>query len=182
MTLASFSHHMVIYIMVVSREKPLRKSMKIKTLSLIAGAFAVALTAIPFAAKANTNLHTPLQIAQTLPHSGRREFFKSLGLSDSQKAQLKQIRQATHEQIQQIITPEQQQAFKTAMQNHQGFKAARQAMNLTPQQQSDLKALRISSREQMKAVLTPDQQTQLEQLRQQWRANHPKPDSSTIGG
>ena len=177
MTLASSNNQMAIYIMVVSKQKLLHRSMKIKTLSLIAGAFALTLTAIPFAAKANTTLQTPLQIAQTPNHSGRGNFFDSLELSDSQKAQIKQIHQETREQMQKIITPEQEQAFKTAIQNHQGFKAARQAMNLSDQQKSDLKQIRKSSRDQIKAVLTPEQQTKLEQLHQQWRANHPKPDS-----
>ncbi len=104
-------------------------------------------------------------------------FFASLGLSDSQLAQIKQIRASTRAQRQQIITPEQQQAFKTAIQNHQGFKAAIQAMNLTDQQKSDLKQVMESEKDQIKAVLTPEQQTQLEQLHQQWRANHPKSDS-----
>ena len=151
--------------------------MKIKTLSLIAGVFAISLTAIPLAAKANTTRQTPLQIAQTSPHHGRGGLFSRLGLTDQQKADIKQIRQQTRSQRQNIITSEQEQAFKTAMQNHQGFKAAIQAMNLSDQQKSDLKQLMQSNREQIKAVLTPEQQTQLEQLHQQWRANHPKPDS-----
>jgi len=176
-TLASCAHQMAIYIIILSKQKPLHKSMKINTLSLIAGVFALTLTATPLAAKANTTLHTPLQIAQTPSHHGRGEFFASLGLSDSQKAQIKQIHSSTREQIQQIITPEQKQAFKTAMQNHQGFKAARQAMNLTDEQKSQLKQVWQSSHDQIQAVLTPSQQTQLEQLRQQWRANHPKSDS-----
>jgi len=163
--------------MVVSKQKLLHKSMKIKTLSLIVGALALALTTTPFAAKANTTLQTPLRVAQTQTHHGRGKFWASLGLSDSQKAQIKQIRASTRAQRQQIITNEQEQAFKTAIQNHQGFKAARQAMNLTDRQKSDLKQLKESERDQIKAVLTPDQQTQLEQLHQQWRANHPQPNS-----
>ena len=151
--------------------------MKIKTLSFIVGAFALALTATHGAAKANTILHTPLRVAQTFPHSGRGNFYASLGLSDSQKAQIKQIRASTRAQIQQIITPEQEQAFKTAIQNHQGFKAARQALNLTDDQKSQLKQLKESERDQINAILTPEQQTQLEQLHQQWRANHPQPNS-----
>ena len=151
--------------------------MKIKTLSLIAGVFAISLTAVPLAAKANTTITTPLQIAQTSPNHGRGGLFARLGLTDQQKADIKQIRQQTSSQRQNIITPEQEQAFKTAIQNHQGFKAAIQAMNLSDQQKSDLKQLMQSSREQIKAVLTPEQQTQLEQLHQQWRANHPKRDS-----
>ncbi|MBO3463781.1 Spy/CpxP family protein refolding chaperone [Aetokthonos hydrillicola Thurmond2011] len=149
--------------------------MKIKTLSLIAGVFALTLTAAPFAAKANTTLNAPLQLAQaTSPHHHRGRFFEQLGLSDAQKAQIKQIHQQTREQSKQVITPDQEQAFKTAMQNRQGFKAARQAMNLTEDQKSQLKQIWQSSREQINAVLTPDQQTKLQELRQQWRANHPK--------
>lgn len=150
--------------------------MKTKTLSLIAGVFALTLTAVPFAAKANTTLNAPLQLAQaTSTHHHRGRFFEQLGLSDPQKSQIKEIRSSTREQIKQIITPDQEQAFKTAIQNHQGFKAARQAMNLTDDQKSELKQIRQSSRDQIKAVLTPDQQTKLQELRQQWRANHPKP-------
>jgi len=176
-TLVSSAHQMAIYIMVVSKRKSLHKSMKIKTLSLIAGVFALTLTAAPFVAQANTTLDAPLQLAQTPAHHGRGEFFAQLGLSDSQTEQIKQIHSSTREQIQQIITPEQKQAFKTAMQNHQGFKAARQAMNLTDEQKSQLKQVWQSSHDQIQAILTPSQQTQLEQLRQQWRANHPKSDS-----
>jgi len=163
--------------MVGAKQKPLHKSMKNKTLSLIVGAFALALTATPFAARANTTLQTPLRVAQTQTHHARGKIWASLGLSDSQKAQIKQIRASTRAQRQQIITPEQQQAFKTAIQNHQGFKAAIQALNLTDQQKSDLKQLKESERDQIKAVLTPDQQAQLEQLHQQWLANHPQTNS-----
>jgi len=158
--------------MVVLKQKPPHKAMKIKNLSLITGVFALSLSIIPLVAKANTTLHTPLQIAQTSPHHGKGKLFASLGLSDQQKVDIKQIRQSTRERRQQIISPEQEQAFKTAIQNHQGFKAAREAMNLTDQQKCDLKQLMQSSREQIKAVLTPEQQMQLEQIRQQWRANH----------
>ena len=167
--------------MVVSKQKSLDRSMKAKTLSLIAGIFALTLTAAPFAAKANTTLNPPLKIAQetttTPPHHHRGGLFAQLGLSDDQKEQIKQIHQQTRQQIKQIIHPDQQQAFKDAMQNHQGFKAARQAMNLTDDQKSQIKQIMESSREQINSVLTPDQQAKLQELRQQWRASHPKHDS-----
>lgn len=152
--------------------------MKLKNLSLVAGIISLTVAAVPFAVKAQTTSHTPFQIAQATPHHGKfQKLGDELGLSPQQKQDIQKIQRDTHDQINQIIRQDQRDAFKNAIKNHQGRKAAREAMNLSQDQKDQIKAIMKSSREQMQAVLTPAQQTKLKQLRQQWRSEHPKHNS-----
>lgn len=152
--------------------------MKLKSLSLIAGIISLSLAATPFLVKAQTTSNTSFKVAQEMPHQGKHhKFADALGLTDEQKQKLKEIHEDTKAQKDKILTQAQRDAFKTAMKNHLGRKAAFEAMNLSDQQKSDLKALMKSSRERMNAVLTTDQQAKLKELRQQWHSKHPKPNS-----
>jgi periplasmic protein CpxP/Spy len=157
--------------------------MNSKNLSIVAGLFAFSLTAIPFAAKADiftsySNSQANSQIvAQAQPEKKDRKanfekFAQELGLSDSQKSRITEIRNNTRTEIDKILTPEQRQERQQRQANSQnrqegrnrGFKA-----NLTDAQKADIKKIMQSSRVDMEAVLTPEQKEKFEQLRQNRR-------------
>ncbi|MEA5616304.1 P pilus assembly/Cpx signaling pathway, periplasmic inhibitor/zinc-resistance associated protein [Cronbergia sp. UHCC 0137] len=152
--------------------------MKFKTLSLIAGAIALTLTATPFTVQAQTNFSAPIQIAQ-----GKGGWNK-LGLTDAQKAQMQEIRRNTKAQIEQVLTSEQKAKLKAMMQERKaqrqnGGEGQRQgrkrgdvfaALNLTETQKSQMRQIRESAKQQRDAVLTPAQKQQMEQLKQEARS------------
>ena len=90
--------------------------------------------------------------------------FDQLNLTDAQKTQLQQIKESTRQQMNAVLTPQQQEQKRLAKEQRQ-----RPNLNLSADQQSRIQAIRQSSKSQMEAVLTPEQRQQLEQLRQQWR-------------
>ncbi|NDJ24561.1 P pilus assembly/Cpx signaling pathway, periplasmic inhibitor/zinc-resistance associated protein [Nostoc sp. B(2019)] len=165
--------------------------MKLKRLSLVAGAFtkcalcalALTLTSIPFAVQAEPTSSSPLLLAQ-VPKKGA---WQELGLTDAQKNQIQTIRQNTRAQIEGILTPEQKAQLQAAKQERQAQRQAgqgqRQAgqrsrnkfaeLNLTEQQKTQMRQVWESSKQQMQAVLTPEQQAKLKQLqesrRQRWQ-------------
>jgi Spy/CpxP family protein refolding chaperone len=100
-------------------------------------------------------------------------------LSEEQKKQqARELRQANHQQLLAILTPEQQAKMKQVhgqrMGRHAAFNAGRrfQALNLTDQQKSQLKPVFESSRQQMQALrsdtsLTPElRREKMQQIRQ----------------
>ena len=82
----------------------------------------------PFAVKANTTSSSPLIVAQA---SNRDSFGQRLGLTDEQKAKIKEIHENTHAEVAKILTPDQQTQLKTPMQNHQGWRRAIDSLNFT---------------------------------------------------
>ena len=83
--------------------------MQFKKISLIAGAIAISLVITPLTVKAETNISSPQIVAQ-IP---QLPFLESLGLTESQKAQISEIGQNTRGEIEQILTP-----AKTTVPNH----------------------------------------------------------------
>jgi periplasmic protein CpxP/Spy len=163
--------------------------MKLKTLSLIAGAFtkcapcalALTLTSIPFAVQAEPTSSSPLLVAQ-VPKKGP---WQELGLTDAQKNQIQAIRQNTRTQIEGILTPEQKAKLEATKQERQAQRQAGQGqqqagqrqrsrnkfadLNLTEQQKTQMRQIWESSKQQMQAVLTPEQQAKLKQLQENRR-------------
>lgn len=147
--------------------------MKLKTLSLIAGAIALSLTATPFAVKAETTSSSPLVVAQVR----QKGQYQNLGLTDAQKAQMAEINRNAREQMNNILTPEQREQLKTAMQNRQGKRNAFDSLNLTDDQKTQLRAIRESKKTQMEAVLTDEQKQQLQKFREERRERRQQPNS-----
>ena len=73
--------------------------MKIKTLSLIAATFAIALTAIPFSAQAQDSPPSP-QAGQEFRRKGP---WRQLGLTEEQKTQIMQIRRGSREEVRNVL-------------------------------------------------------------------------------
>jgi periplasmic protein CpxP/Spy len=151
--------------------------MKLKTLSLLAGAIALTLTVAPIAVQAQTT-SSPMLITE----GGKKVPWKSLGLTDKQKADIQTIHRSTRTQIEGILTQEQKDKLKAAFAARQaqspgGQQGPRQRgqgpwkdLNLTEQQKAQIKQIRDSSKQQIQAILTPEQQAKLKQLHEQARS------------
>lgn len=105
-----------------------------------------------------------------------------LNLTDAQKTQMRQIREATRAQIENVLTQEQKDKLRAAMEQRRQQRGQQQAqqqgqrgqrgqvwssLNLTADQQAQIKRIREESRQKMQAVLTPEQQQQMQQMRQE---------------
>lgn len=112
-------------------------------------------------------------------HSQIQALRSNTSLTEEQKKQqARELRQANHQQLLAVLTPEQQAKMKQfngqRMGRHAAFNAGRrfQALNLTDQQKSQLKPVFESTRQQMQALrsdttLTPDQKREkIQQIRQ----------------
>ncbi len=148
--------------------------MKLKSLSLIAGAIALTLTAIPFTVKAQTGSSSPLIVAQT--PKKERGFWQSLELTDTQKAQMQSIRNDTRAKMEAILTPEQKAKLAAAKQARQTQRQAGQRpgkgwgeLNLTEAQKTQMRQIKESSKQQMQAILTPEQQAKLKEFQENMR-------------
>jgi protein CpxP len=148
--------------------------MKVKTLSFLAAAFALSLTATPFVAQAQ----------QTSP-SGQpgKEFaqkgaWQKLGLTDAQKTRLKEIRSNTRAEMDKVLTTEQKEQLKAAMQARKEQRSQGQGgegrgqwkkngganLNLTADQKARMREIKELSKRQIDEVLTPAQREQLKQM------------------
>ncbi|MBP5974007.1 P pilus assembly/Cpx signaling pathway, periplasmic inhibitor/zinc-resistance associated protein [Brasilonema sp. CT11] len=145
--------------------------MKLKKLSLICGAIALSLTTTSFAVKAEANSSLPLVVAQSQPKEGA---FQRLGLTDEQKTKIKEIRSNTRAEVDKILTEQQREQLKTAMQNRQG-RGGFAALNLSDDQKNQLKQVMQSQKTQIEAVLTPQQKEQLQKYRQENGARRQQP-------
>jgi Spy/CpxP family protein refolding chaperone len=142
--------------------------MKIKLMPILAGVIALGVVATPLIVKAQTNTSSQAQTT----HQHHQGIWDKLGLSDQQKAQIHQIHQDTHTQMQSILTPEQQAQLKAATQNGQGknHQAWRQVMaSLTSDQKAKMHELHQQEQSRIQGILTPAQQQQWQQMQQQWQ-------------
>ena len=93
------------------------------------------------------------QLQQSSPAGGDRKgrgFPKISGLTDAQKTQMREIRSATRQQMDAVLTTE---------------------------QKARIAAIRSDTKAKMDAVLTAQQRQELEQMHQQKRQNRPQPQS-----
>ncbi|MBC1239965.1 Spy/CpxP family protein refolding chaperone [Nostoc sp. 2RC] len=158
--------------------------MKLKTLSLIAGAIALSLSATSFAVVAQTASPSPLQLAQT-PQKPKGPWAE-LGLTDAQKSQIQTIRRDSRAKIEAVFTPEQKAKLEAAKQARQAQRQAGQQgqrqpgqrrggwknfaeLNLTEAQKTQIRQIRESEKQQVQAVLTPEQRQKLEQIQQNFK-------------
>jgi protein CpxP len=93
-----------------------------------------------------------------------------LNLTAPQKAQLKEIQNATRAEIQKLLTPEQQSQLEAARGKGLSFHKAVASLKLTPEQKASVSALKKQGRAKEDAVLTDEQ-------RQKMRAVTTKPSS-----
>jgi Spy/CpxP family protein refolding chaperone len=136
--------------------------MQLKLIPVLVGALALAVTTTELAALAQPVSKSPLLLAQA-QEPPRRE---RLELTEEQKAKIASIRSRTRSQIEAILTPEQREKLKAAMQNRQQRRQAFASLNLTPEQKTQMRQIRQSAKSQFEAVLTPEQLQKLQQNRQ----------------
>ncbi len=94
---------------------------------------------------------------------------QELNLTPEQQAQIRQIREASKQQMQSVLTAEQRTQLETARQQGQ-----RPRLNLSEQQRQQMQQIRESTKQKIEAVLTPEQRARAEQLRQQRQQNRPQ--------
>ncbi|MEH1925502.1 Spy/CpxP family protein refolding chaperone [Nostoc sp.] len=169
--------------------------MKLKVLSLVAGAIALTLTATSFAVHAQTASPSPILLAQT-PQKERGPW-KDLGLTDAQKTQIQTIRRDSRTKIEAVFTPEQKAKLEAAKQARRAEWEARKAqgqtgqgqrqlgqhhgrkkgdfadLNLSEIQKNQIKQIRESEKQQIQAVFTPEQLQKIQQFRQNRQQRNP---------
>ncbi|MEA5574861.1 P pilus assembly/Cpx signaling pathway, periplasmic inhibitor/zinc-resistance associated protein [Anabaena sp. UHCC 0451] len=149
--------------------------MKRKTLSFIAAAFALTLTATPFVAQAQQTAPSP-QAGKEFTQKGP---WKKLGLTDEQKAKMQEIGRNTRAEMDKVLTPAQKEQLKAQMQERRNQRSQGEgrsegkgrgkrepfaSLNLTEAQKTRIQEIRKSSKQQMEAVLTPAQREQLKKM------------------
>jgi Spy/CpxP family protein refolding chaperone len=155
--------------------------MKVKALSLVAGAIALTLSATPFAVKAQPGFSSNRLVAQAqnpqTPKARKNAIWEQLGLTDSQKSQIEAIRRDTRTQMERVLTQEQKnqiqaqlQARQAGQQSGQRSKKGFRGLNLTEAQKTQMKQIMESSQQKIQAVLTPAQQQKFQELRQNQRS------------
>lgn len=147
----------------MQRYLKLKITMNTKVWSFLSGAIALMIVASPI-----IPVFTNPAVAEST-HQGRGfKKLDQLNLTDEQKAKIKQIREATKQQIDAILTAEQKEQRRVAREQNKKTR-----LNLTEDQKAKIKAIRQDSKAQIEAVLTPEQKQKLQELRQQWRQNNP---------
>ena len=169
-----------------NQEKTTRQAMKLKALSLVAGAIALTLTATSFAVDAQTASPSPVLLAQS-PQKERGPW-KDLNLTDAQKTQIQAIRRDSRTKMEAVFTPEQKAKLEAAKQARRAEWQARKAqgqtgqrqpgqhhgrgkgdfadLNLSEIQKSQIRQIRESEKQQIQALLTAEQRQKIEQFRQ----------------
>jgi Spy/CpxP family protein refolding chaperone len=143
--------------------------MQLTKIPFIVGTIALSLVVTPLAVKAETNSLSPQIVAQVSPTT----VMKRLGLTEEQKAQLAEIRQNTRAEIQNILTPQQQEQFQAmTFKMGQGMEAFR-SLNLSDEQKSQVQDILQSQKSQIQEILTPEQMQKIQTLRQRSRNFRP---------
>lgn len=139
--------------------------MKKKSVLLLPGLFALVLAATPIVASFTNSAVAAPRIAQgtTTPNQSRDGGkLDRLNLTEAQRTQMRQIREAARQRMDAVLTTEQRQLRDTARQNRQ-----RPNFNLSDAQRTQMRQIREEAKRQMDAVLTTEQRQLRDQLRQQ---------------
>jgi Spy/CpxP family protein refolding chaperone len=97
---------------------------------------------------------------------GRKAAWESLGLTETQKTQIKQIKANSRQQLEAVLTPEQKQQWQAAKAQTPRQKPN---LNLSEAQKASIKTIREQSKSQIDAILTPEQRQKRQELRTQWQ-------------
>ncbi|MDJ0619410.1 MAG: Spy/CpxP family protein refolding chaperone [Calothrix sp. MO_192.B10] len=143
--------------------------MRLQKITFIAGTIALSLIITPFTVKAETNFPSPQIVAQV----AQIPFLESLELTEAQKTQIAEIRQNTRAEIQNILTPQQQEKFQTITANMDRRIKAFRTLNLSESQKSQVWNILQSKKSQIQAILTPEQRQKIQTLRQNWLNRRP---------
>ena len=106
--------------------------MKLKKLSLLAGAIAVAFSITPLAANAQVNSNAPQRVAQA-----NRPSPPDLKLSQQQISKITEIRTKTRNQIQAVLTKQQRDKIQTDLQAGKSPQQVFASIQFTQTQQNE---------------------------------------------
>ncbi len=141
------------------------------TLTGSLGAIAFPLGATSFAA--NTQNTSSRQLVAQAQGQGQRQRkqdrFAALNLTQAQKDQIAQIRKESREQMKGIISQDQRDKYKAAIEAGKTRQEAKAAMNITDAQKAQMKSMKQATKAKIDATLTTEQRTQLQQMSSQWR-------------
>ncbi|MGB3653544.1 MAG: Spy/CpxP family protein refolding chaperone [Rivularia sp. (in: cyanobacteria)] len=149
--------------------------MKLKKLSFLAGAIALTLSAIPFAAQADISSSSPTIVAQGKKQGGWKD---KLNFTDEQKTKMQQIKETARADMEKILTPAQLQQLEAAKASGQKKRGVWQSLNLTDAQKAEMKKVKESKKAQFEAILTDEQKAtmqEMKQMRQNRRGNRQQP-------
>jgi hypothetical protein len=108
---------------------------------------------------------TPVVVkAQTPAIAGLAELFPVLSgveLTAQQKIQLAELATDTQTQLDQIVTTDQREKFRSTLAAGKGFSEALAAMNVTPAQQSQMQSVFLSTRTKLVSTFTQEQRQKI---------------------
>ncbi|NDJ19252.1 Spy/CpxP family protein refolding chaperone [Myxacorys almedinensis] len=94
-----------------------------------------------------------------------RRMGNKLNLSDTQKAQMKQIRESAKSQMRAVLTADQQARLDAAGQQKGKRGEVMQSLNLSDDQKARIRSIMQTSRQQMDALLTAEQRALRDQMK-----------------
>ncbi|NMG10570.1 P pilus assembly/Cpx signaling pathway, periplasmic inhibitor/zinc-resistance associated protein [Brasilonema sp. UFV-L1] len=90
-----------------------------------------------------------------------------LELTQEQKTKLTEVQQSTRSKIESILTQEQKEQLKVAVEQNKDQRGVLQNLNLSSEQKTQIQEIMQSQREQLSNIFTSEQKQQLQQLRQE---------------
>lgn len=145
--------------------------MKFKSLSILAGAIALSLTAIPFSA----NAKPVQQLAQAQQQPGIAPPLQ-IQLTQKQQEQARVISSDAQKQIEAVLTPQQRERLRKSVQARRKPAEIARDLQLTQDQGRRLQQIYAGSQKKFfETVLTPQQQNQIRQYYQNRQNTGGKP-------
>jgi periplasmic protein CpxP/Spy len=147
-------------------------TMRFKALLLSASAIALTLTATSFAVNAQNGVGvTPTQKEMRHKEGKRDGKFEKLGLTESQRNQIAEIRkQGRSEIINNVLTQDQRTQLGNSTPDGKRGRGFRD-LNLTEDQKNKIKLIMDSKKQQIDGILTTEQKQKLEEMKQSRRNN-----------
>ncbi|MDX2239171.1 MAG: hypothetical protein NW224_00635 [Leptolyngbyaceae cyanobacterium bins.302] len=136
--------------------------MNIKTLLFVPGAIALSVSCF---------MMSPVlaQLEGAPAPAQMKRGMNQLNLTEAQKTQMKQVREETKAQIEQVLTPEQRTQMQALKQSGGKKAGGLQSLNLSEAQKQQIRQIRESSQQKMEAILTAEQRALMQQQRQNWQ-------------
>lgn len=136
---------------------------RLKLLPCLAGAIALTVAAFPLAVKAE-----PIQLVQAAPNQSQASpQLAGVEITPQQQQQLAKLSSDTRAQIEAVLSPQQQEQFKIAMQSRQAPQNTFANMKLSAEQQTQLQGIMQTAQTRAEAILTPEQRQRIQQNIQQ---------------
>jgi Spy/CpxP family protein refolding chaperone len=84
-----------------------------------------------------------------------------MNFSSDQKQQIKQLLIEDRQQIEAVLSKEQQQKTIAMQSRNRAVKTGWRSLNLTPAQKAEMKAIRDAKKQELNSILTPEQQEKI---------------------